>query len=131
MKQKSTHHFDANFKTKSKAKFLRRNQTPAEAKFWHMVRDKKIGGLKFRRQHPLGRFVVDFYCHELLLVVELDGNIHERKSVKMRDEIREQKIKELGLKVLRFSNEDVYFNLDLIADKIIAFKENGPSPVTP
>lgn len=124
MKPKSTHRFNAGRRSKSLAKFLRRNQTPAEERLWKIVRDRRVGGLKFRRQHPLANFFVDFYCHELKLVVELDGYIHDRTKVKTRDEERELTLKSLGLTVLRFKNEEVFLYPDFVVDKILSFRTN-------
>ncbi len=81
-------------------------------------------GLKFRRQHPLGRFIADFYCHELRLVVEIDGCIHDLKQIIEYDREREVQIKKLGLKVLRFSNSDVFHNPHLIELAIKEFMDS-------
>ena len=78
-------------------------------------------GFKFRRQHPLSKFIADFYCHELKLVVEIDGTVHDLKRVQEYDSERESKIKELGLSVLRFSNSDVFHNPDFIELEIKKF----------
>lgn len=91
-----------------------------------------MNGLKFRRQHPLSCFIVDFYCHELKLVVEVDGNIHEEESVKKRDKLREASIRKLGINIIRFTNEDVYFRSDWIVKAILEFRfhtlPHGPHP---
>ena len=122
MFKKSTHHFGANARIKTLAKSLRRKQTPSEERLWKILRNGNMNGLKFRRQHPLSNYIVDFYCHELKLVIEVDGDIHEKPEVKKRDEIREAAIKELGITVVRVSNEDVYFHSDFIVMKILEFK---------
>lgn len=122
MFKKSTHHFGANTRIKTLAKSLRRIQTSSEERLWKILRNGNMNGLRFRRQHPLSNFIVDFYCHELRLVIEVDGDIHKKPNIKERDEIREAAIKELGLVVMRFSNEDVYFHPDFIVLKILEFK---------
>ena len=118
MKSKYSHYYGATPRIFTNAKNLRKPLTPAEELFWKMVRNRKLLGLKFRRQHPVASFIADFYCHELLLVIEIDGTIHELKEVIEYDKEREIKIIELGLNVLRFKNEDVFFNPDFIEETI-------------
>jgi cyclase len=86
-----------------------------------MVRNRKVCNLKIRRQHPIGPFIADFYCHELLLVIEVDGSIHELEEIKQKDLSRENYLKDNGLKVLRFSNDDVMLNSHIIEEKIKEF----------
>ena len=121
---KSTHHYNANDVIKARANYLRKNQTMAENLLWQIIRNRQIAGLKFRRQHPLANYIADFYCHELKLVIELDGDVHDIAWVKERDLRREKAMKELGLQIVRFSNEQVFSNADLIADKIIEIKNS-------
>ncbi|MBN8705749.1 MAG: DUF559 domain-containing protein [Bacteroidetes bacterium] len=102
----------------TRAKELRQRETPAETILWKAIRDRKIKGAKFRRQHPIGRFVVDFYCHEAKLAIELDGSIHDLPDVKYRDEERESLIKDLGITVLRFENEEVFFKIEKVLKEI-------------
>jgi very-short-patch-repair endonuclease len=78
------------------------------------VRNRKVLDLKIRRQHPVGPYVADFYCHELKLVIEIDGEIHDLEEVKQRDERREKHLRDLGVKILRFRNDDVFCNPQLI-----------------
>ncbi len=97
---------------------LRKNSTNSERIFWEAIRNRKLNGKKFVRQFPLrfeidGQkrfFIADFYCFESKLVIEIDGLIHERQ--KDYDELRELIIKEMGMRVVRFRNEDVEENLD-------------------
>jgi very-short-patch-repair endonuclease len=123
MHKKFPMHFNATFTTKSNAKNLSRPLTPAENRFWQYVRSRKMEGYKFRRQHPIGKFIVDFYCHRLRLVVEIDGSIHELNHIKKYDLEREARLKELGLSILRFSNEDVFYNLAFVELTIKGFIE--------
>ena len=90
-----------------KAKSLRKNMTDAEKVLWSYL---KIGidGLKFRRQHPLGLYIADFYCHPVKLVIKLDGGIHEREDIKLLDQQREKDMKQWGYVVVRFKNEAVF-----------------------
>ena len=100
-----------------RAKALKRSMTKAEKILWHELRDSKLKH-KFRRQHPIDKFIVDFYCHELNLVIELDGDVHDLEEVKERDEGREEMLKEYGLKVLRFKNDDVFERLNWVMREI-------------
>src|SRR5512135_1826155 len=79
--------------------------TPAEEKLWQRLRAHRLGGLKFRRQHPLGPFIADFYCAECRLVVEIDGDIHDLQA--QHDQARTERFEEYGYRVIRFRNEQV------------------------
>src|SRR5215212_8884103 len=88
------------------AREMRQPQTPAEAILWHILRNQKVG-FKFRRQHPIYRFIIDFYCAKAKLLIEIDGESHlERKQVEY-DQARTEYLKELGYQVIRFTNDDV------------------------
>lgn len=100
-------------------KQLRRDQTNAEKMLWFHIRGRKLDGLKFRRQHPLGNYIADFYCHELQLVIELDGEIHETEEAKMNDSIRTQYLEEQGFKVLRFGNSEIFMKINDVLNKIL------------
>ncbi|MEZ6097461.1 MAG: endonuclease domain-containing protein [Pirellulaceae bacterium] len=89
---------------------LRRTSTSAESLFWSAVRNRRLAGLKFRRQHSVGCFIVDFYCHEKRIVVELDGGYHDH--VVDADRKRQRQIEAEGITVVRFSNEEVLENLE-------------------
>jgi very-short-patch-repair endonuclease len=89
------------------ARRLRGASTPGEAELWEALRDRRLGGLKFRRQHPTGRFVVDFYCPELRLAVELDGPIHLAPEVAERDRWREDVIAARGVTFVRVSQKNI------------------------
>ncbi|MGE0199421.1 MAG: endonuclease domain-containing protein [Candidatus Melainabacteria bacterium] len=84
---------------------LRRRQTGAEELLWQMVRRRQVAGFKFYRQRPVGRFIVDFYCPEARLVIELDGGIHECEDIRGYDSERQQILEAMDLRVLRFTNE--------------------------
>ena len=88
------------------AKVLRKNMTHAESILWAHLKTKP-NGLKFRRQHPLGNYIADFYCHKLKLVIEVDGSIHDSAEVKLNDEVRQKLIEEDGLTVIRFKNDKI------------------------
>lgn len=89
------------------AKELRQESTAAEKLLWNELRNRKLSGLKFRRQHPLDKFIVDFYCNEKKLAVELDGSIHDGNINKEYDEARTAMLAGLNITVLRFRNEEV------------------------
>ena len=100
-----------------KAEELRNRATPAEDLLWNYLKGGQLG-VKFRRQHPAGIYVLDFYCHELQLAVELDGSIHQVEEVKKNDQIRETTLKSLGIKFLRFDNKEVFGNISEVINKI-------------
>jgi len=90
----------------------------AEALLWEEVRNNKFLGLKFRRQHPVGRYIADFYCDKERLVIELDGKIHELQEVKEYDMIRQKEIENRRIKVLRIKNEEIFNDLAGVLKKI-------------
>jgi very-short-patch-repair endonuclease len=101
-----------------RAEELRKNMTRAELILWNHLRLKQMKGLTFRRQHPVNNFIADFYCHKKRLVVEVDGKIHNIEEIKERDEGREYMMKELGLSVLRFTNNEVLNDIKNVLMKI-------------
>ncbi|MEM7794401.1 MAG: DUF559 domain-containing protein [Cyanobacteria bacterium P01_C01_bin.118] len=101
------------------ARDLRQRQTPAESIIWECLRNRRLNGFKFRRQHNIGRFIADFYCHEARLVVEIDGPIHERQ--RDRDAERDAWMQNCGLRVLRFKNTQVFEELEGVLVEIGRF----------
>lgn len=97
-------------------KKLRNNATPAEATLWKLLKNKQVCGLKFRRQHSVGPYVLDFYCPELKLALELDGEVHNHQID--YDKQRTCYLHRAGIKVLRFENRTVFENATLIIDEI-------------
>ncbi|MGJ1198285.1 endonuclease domain-containing protein [Sphingobacterium spiritivorum] len=93
---------------------LRRDQTPAESIFWNLVRSHRVNGLKFRRQHTIGNYIVDFYCPKLKLVIELDGSIHNNLGQANYDYERDSKLRTMGYKVIRIGNEAVLRNPEVV-----------------
>ncbi|MDO9391176.1 MAG: DUF559 domain-containing protein [bacterium] len=98
------------------AKAMRRNMTLAERCFWNAVRANKIVGMHFHRQQVIDGFIADFYCGDQRLVVEIDGGIHETQ--KDNDNKRETALKKNGLRIIRFSNQEVINNLDRVLQKL-------------
>lgn len=101
---------------KSNSRLLRCNQTTAEQKLWASLRDRRLAGYKFRRQVPLGRFIVDFSCYDTRLVVELDGGQHSDSQDD--DAARTQWLEGRGFRVLRFWNDEIFENLDGVLEMI-------------
>jgi very-short-patch-repair endonuclease len=94
------------------ARALRKWNTDAEAALWRKLRARQLSGLKFRRQHPFRNYILDFYCEELLLVVELDGDQHGMAEGEAKDAKRTEDLNHCGMTVLRHSNVDVLKNVD-------------------
>ena len=88
------------------AKQLRKNMTDAEIVLWVHLKGG-INGFKFRRQHPIGLYIADFYCHKVKLIIELDGSIHDNVVVKENDERRQAELEKWGYIIIRFINEEV------------------------
>jgi len=116
-------HRKASFKLYEYARDLRKDETIAEELLWKRIRNKQMAGLKFRRQHPLDKFIADFYCHEKNLVIELDGSIHDDSEQKQADEGRTYELDELGIKVIRFRNEEVIENIEKVIKTIFEITE--------
>jgi very-short-patch-repair endonuclease len=104
---------------KSRAQILRAEPTPAERAMWDILRDRGLEGIKFRRQSPISIFVADFYCHELKLVVELDGEIHADPHQAARDENRDFYLRSLGCTILRFPNRELFENREAVLSRIV------------
>jgi very-short-patch-repair endonuclease len=98
------------------AKELRHRLTAAEQVLWSALRGRGIGGLRFRRQHPVGPFVLDFFCPAAKLVIEVDGPIHEQQ--REQDQARTEHLEAYGYRVLRFTNQEVMTNLEAVVAQI-------------
>jgi very-short-patch-repair endonuclease len=98
------------------AKMLRNNMTFHEKLLWEKLKGKQICGVRFRRQHPINFFVADFYCHEVKLVVEVDGEIHKDKID--YDDGRSAEMEKFGIEVIRFTNYEVENSMEKVTDKI-------------
>ena len=99
------------------ARDLRPHQTPAEARLWSALRRDALG-VPFRRQHPIGPFVVDFCCLPRKLIVEVDGSVHDREDVREQDEWREAWLTSHGFRVVRFTNDDITDRLEAVIDSL-------------
>ena len=117
--------------TRNRAIDLRRNATNPEQLLWSILCRRQLGGLKFRRQHPIEPYIVDFYCSSAKLVIELDGESHEGRQA--YDETRETHLRNLGLRIVRVMNDDVIHNLEGVGEAILRTAnepaaEPSPSP---
>jgi len=97
---------------------LRKNMTDAENLLWLKLRGKQLKGLQFYRQKIIGRYIVDFYCPKANLVIELDGGQHYSEAGKAKDRTRDDVLIEMGIKVLRFSDRDVFENIGGVMEGI-------------
>ena len=108
------------------AQNLRKNQTKAESFLWELLRRKQLNNLKFRRQHPIGDYIADFYCPEKNLVIELDGSIHDNKEQKEHDQLRDAIMQQHNITVIRFTNDDVFEKTENILQTIIDVSNKPP-----
>jgi len=114
--------------TKTKiAKNLRNQMTEAEKFLWYMLKAKNFYGFKFRRQAPIGKYIVDFVCYDRKLIVEIDGGQHA-SLVKEQDEVRDQWLEKEGFTVLRFWNNEVLGNRNGVLERISAYLLPSPNP---
>jgi len=111
--------YGASKKTFLKALELRNNMTEAEKVLWEVLRNKRIFKARWKRQHPIDIFIVDFYCHKYKMVIEVDGEIHLDDEVKERDDGREHDIEKLGIKILRFTNKEIFEEMETIKSRIL------------
>ena len=108
----SKQNLNADLNTKSKAIVLRKNMTKAETILWKRLRMNQIDGLHFRKQHPYGMYIIDFYCDKAMLAIEVDGEIHKTRNT--YDSERTVYLESTGMKVIRFTNDDVTDRLEWV-----------------
>jgi very-short-patch-repair endonuclease len=112
------------------ARNLRLHQTDAENLLWLLLRRRSLG-FKFRRQHPIGRYVLDFYCHEARLAVELDGGEHNEGVAALKDEKRSKELLAFGISVIRFWNDEVLARTEAVLERIyqeLIDRKGSPHP---
>ena len=105
------------------ARKLRNELTDSEVIFWQLLK-QHFPNYRFKRQHPVSQYIADFYCHKLKLIIEIDGGIHLSDEVRNNDKLRDEFMQSLGLKIIRFTNDEVCKNGELAVEKlkeIIAF----------
>lgn len=105
-------------------RYLRNNSTSAESVLWTILKNKQVAGLKFRRQHSIGNYIVDFFCPKLNLVIELDGGYHASYQAIIRDEKRDKYLESYGMTILRFENKVVFEKPEEILRQIMDVKNN-------
>lgn len=112
-----------------RARKLRANQTPAEEIFWQIVRNRKLGGMKFRRQHQINRYIVDFYCVELGLIIELDGDIHDTREQLTKDSKRDKYLTSIGNTIIRIPNQRIFDDIQAVLEELMdwALKNTLPT----
>jgi very-short-patch-repair endonuclease len=103
---------------KEQARELRNNCTLSEKLLWQKLKGKQLKGYDFHRQKPLNYYIVDFYCNELGLAIELDGSVHRAEDTIYRDKRRQEALEECGIRFLRFSDEDIYRNIQDVLARI-------------
>ena len=118
-----------------RARQLRREATTAEQFLWDLLRDRQLLGRKFRRQHPIGRFIADFFCDDARLIIEIDGAVHQEPTQRERDQAREAALRQYGYHLLRFTDDEVLARPEHVLETIATFVQNHsfeqPSPPLP
>ena len=110
--------YGANKSTFLKAVELRKSQTPAEKVLWGYLNNRRIFKYRFKRQHPIDIFIVDFYCHKCKLVIEVDGEIHLHSDKQVYDQGRSSDIEKYGIRIIRFTNKEILENINNVIEKI-------------
>ena len=98
---------------------LRNNMTEAEKALWEELKKKEIFKARWKRQHPIDIFVVDFYCHKYKLAIEVDGEIHLKEEIREHDDGRAHDIEKLGIKILRFKNKEIFDDIGTVLSRIL------------
>lgn len=110
---------------------LRSEMTHAEMRLWARIRAKQFQGVKFRRQHGIGPYIVDFYCPEKSLVIEVDGDTHAEPSQIFKDGQRDRYLQSLGLRVIRYTNNDILLNLNGVLEDLVQELASGATSPSP
>lgn len=105
------------------AKLLRKNMTEAEKILWMHLKDG-MHGYKFRRQHPISNYIVDFFCYKAKLIIELDGSVHSNEQVRKNDKQREDELQRMNYMIIRFSNEEVFYKLEAVLERVSEIVNN-------
>jgi very-short-patch-repair endonuclease len=115
----------------ARVRALRRQATDAEVLLWQLLRNRQLGGVKFRRQQPVGKFILDFYAYEFKLAIELDGGDHAKPSQARYDAGRTLALEAEGIRVLRFWNNELLSNPEAVLQRIWDALNDDPHPQTP
>jgi very-short-patch-repair endonuclease len=113
--------------TALRARELRKDMTNAEKRLWSCLRHDQLNGLRIRRQHAIDRFIVDFYHAPMKLVIEIDGDVHTEPAQAAHDRARDAWFVENGYRILRFTNDDVFKQLDGVLTKIVEMCDEIPN----
>ena len=113
---------------KGKRKKLRRNMPQAEVILWLRLKNKRLKDYRFRRQYSVGKYVIDFYCPKLKLAIEIDGESHFTEKAEIRDKLRQYIIESYGIEFMRFTNREIYENIDGVLLAIMERFEKATSP---
>jgi len=128
-----SYHYNFNRTLLSFSRQNKREQTDAERRLWFHIRNRQLNGYKFRRQYPIHNYILDFYCSETSFAIELDGGQHIKRT--RYDERRSKELEKLGIKVIRFWDNDVLQNIEEVLEKIInvlekrSVKKPHPDPL--
>ena len=109
-------YYGATMLIQERAKTLRKTETEPEKLLWRELKSKNFLGFKFRRQHPISQFIVDFYCHELKLIIDLDGRIHLKPENSEYDDNRTAELERFGLRVIRFTNDEIENEMERVLE---------------
>jgi very-short-patch-repair endonuclease len=123
--------FGASGEIFAKAKALRLNTTETEKLLWEKIGQNQLSGFRFKRQHPIAHYIVDFYCHKAKLIIELDGGYHNEADQMINDEFRTDELTDLGLMVLRFSNEEVRSRMEEVIKRISDYLNETARKMSP
>lgn len=121
-------HEDASKKIFENANALKKVMTTAEKVLWNELRNRKLDGHKFRRQHPVAKYIVDFYCYESKLIIEVDGKVHLSNENQAYDRQRTEHLEAYGIKLIRFTNDQVLENTTSVLIEIRKHLTPSPSP---
>jgi very-short-patch-repair endonuclease len=114
---------------KNRRRELRVNQTDAEKKLWEFLRNRKLGGFKFNRQHSIGPYILDFYCPKARIGIELDGSIHTENESILYDKNRESVLQTSNVKMIRFWNDEVENDMEEVLEKILFEIKKGQNAI--
>jgi cyclase len=113
------------------AKELRNKPTEAESFLWNFLSGSELSGIRFKRQHPILYFIADFYCHKAKLIIEIDGGYHQLPEQYLYDKNRDNELEMLGLKTIRFTNEQVFLETEKVLNVIKEEVKNRIEPLNP
>ena len=129
MKADKSNNYAYNKRLQPNANALRKNMTKAEACLWkYVLRARSMKGYQFRRQRPVLYYIADFMCKELMLVIEVDGIIHEFEEIQYKDYVKQKALEEAGFTVLRFTNNEVLTDIGSVIDRLEKWIEGNASP---